>query len=113
MAGMNEIMGELIQMNSHMVMRDLDKMMMCAGIIGAAIMLISAIASIVSKDKKTAAICAGVMVIAIVAAIVGANQPRVKEIRACANGPISLEQVADVYDIKNIDGKELTLWVKQ
>ena len=32
-----------------------------------------------------------------------------KEIRACVNGPVSLERVSAVYDIVSIDGKEIVL----
>ena len=41
--------------------------------------------------------------------VTGASQPMEKIIRACADGPVSLEQVAVRYDIIGVDGKELTL----
>jgi hypothetical protein len=43
----------------------------------------------------------------------GVRMPRIKEIHACVNGPISLERVSAVYDIVSIDGKEIVMRERQ
>lgn len=50
-----------------------------------------------------------VAVAGVILLVHGARLPRVKEIKACAYGPISLEEVAARYDIIEVDGKLLTL----
>ena len=45
--------------------------------------------------------------------VYGVCMPRVKEIHACVNGPVSLETVSSVYDIVRIDGKEIVLMERQ
>ena len=41
--------------------------------------------------------------------IAGSSRPKVKQIRCCASGPVSLDLVAARYDIVSVDGKELVL----
>lgn len=50
-----------------------------------------------------------VAVAGVILLVHGARLPRVKEIKCCASGPISLEEVAARYDIIEVDGKLLTL----
>ena len=113
---MGELTGELIQMNCHMVTSR------AAGtIIGCGIMLaipFGAIAvgiGIAAHDDRsrvlgvTAGVLAALCIGCAAMAWHGYHMPKEKIIHACANGPVSLERVAAVYDIVDVDGKELTL----
>ena len=110
---MTELTGTLIEMNAHMVVTDDAIRAMVFG--GAVVALFSMLMFVMLLDRKVAnkAIRAGVyafmMAIGIAILIAGNNSPRVKEIRACVNGPVSLERVNAVYDIVSIDGKEIVL----
>ena len=44
--------------------------------------------------------------------VYGSKMPRQQIVKACANGPISLELISSRYDILDVDGKELTLRVR-
>ena len=50
--------------------------------------------------------------VGIVIMIVGFSRPKEQIVHACANGPVSLEQIAVKYDIISVDGKELKLRVR-
>lgn len=105
-------MGELIQMNSHMVMADEACAMIIIGIVIAVGCIICAIITLIRSEKHQGryfAIFLALAMIGVVFIVTGSNEPRKKVIMACANGPVSLEQVAAVYNIKDIDGKMLTL----
>lgn len=105
--------GELIQMNAHMVTTGEASLMVCVGM--TALLVFAVLAALAAREKERphrlfyTSFFAVIAIVGLVVLIVGANRPRVKEIRACVNGPLSLEQVAAVYDIVEIDGKELTL----
>lgn len=111
---MGELTGGLIRMNVHMVVTADAKRAMIFG--GVMLAIFTALLVYVILDTKSnnrihkIGVCILFMALSIGALIIGANMPRAKEVRVCADGPISLEQVATVYDIKNIDGKELVLW---
>lgn len=108
---MGTVVGELIQMNSKMVMSIEAEFMVVFGALGGSVMLIVAFVCLWDKNKRwwlwlvPALLLAGLV-------FWGNSMPRIKEIHACVNGPISLEQVSAVYDIIKIDGKELTLRVR-
>jgi len=108
-----ELTGGLIRMNAHMVVRGDAKAMIIFGIIFAAFCLVCAVATLLSKKKehkkRYVAFFVSFALIGVIVAVIGSDQPRQKVIMACADGPISLEQVAAVYEIKGIDGKMLTL----
>lgn len=115
---MSELTGGLIQMNSHMVVTQDANTMIVGGMIAAVVFAVMLI--VVATDKvtdkagerlklKRVALFAVLTLLAGVVAIIGANQPRVKEIHACASGPLSLERVASVYEIVCVDGSELVL----
>lgn len=109
---MNELVGGLIQMNSHMEQSGLAVFLL---VIGVSIALVCGIASMynfVDGDKKFAVFVMVIAVMGVIAAIVGAKLPREQIIHACADGQVSLEQVAGRYDIINVDGNELTLRVR-
>lgn len=107
---MGTVVGELIQMNSKMVTSPAAETVI---VISTLFFLGFAIAT---------GVMAGInkwwwvtLVLAVISAAViayGVNMPRVKEIHACVNGPLSLETVSARYDIIKIDGKELTLRVR-
>lgn len=103
----------LIQMNAHMVVTAEAHAMMIVGVAIAGICILLAVLSAISKQKKHKgkyiAAFAALAMVGVVFLIVGANQPRQKVIRACASGPVSLEQIAAIYNIKEVDGKMLTL----
>ena len=105
---MGTVVGELIQMNAKMVMSAEAEFMVVFGTLVGAAMLIAAVMWWFEAKKRwwlwlvVALLMAGL-------AFWGDSMPRIKEIRACVNGPISLERVSAVYDIVKIDGKELVL----
>ncbi len=110
---MTELTGTLIEMNAHMVVTA-DAMR--ATIFGVAVAVLFGVLMLVMLTDRKAAnkavragVCAFMMAIGIAILIAGNNIPRVKEIRACVNGPVSLERVSAVYDIVSIDGKEIVL----
>lgn len=108
---MGTVVGELIQMNSKMVMTPTALFMALFGVIGGGLLLAVAVIWWSGNIKRW---WVGLIGAALLAGLAfwGNNLPRVKEIHACVNGPISLEQVSAVYDIVKIDGKELTLRVR-
>lgn len=115
---MSELTGGLIQMNSHMVVtRDANTLIvggMVMAVLFAMMLIIMATEKATdkagAKRKRNRVVAMGVMVlVGVVLVIIGANQPRVKEIHACASGPLSLESVAAKYKIVNVDGSELVL----
>ena len=108
---MGELTGGLIQMNAHMVRQDKFYVAMAIGVVAAIIFVMLAIFSI-GDSKKVFAAWLGLAAVAVVVVIIAYNQPMVKEIHACADGPVSIESIASVYDIVDIDGKELTLRVR-
>lgn len=110
--GEMKVAGELIQMNAKMVVTQDAMECMVFGLLGAIAFVIWTIWALRGKKKAWAVIFA---VLAIAEAGLfahGVMTPRVKEIHACASGPVSLEQIAVKYDIISVDGKELTLRVR-
>lgn len=106
---MGTVMGELIQMNAKMVVTKDARECIVLGVLACATMLFWTLFMIRAK-KRALAIVLGLIALGCGAlAVHGATMPRVKEIRACVNGPISLERVNAVYDIVEIDGKEIVL----
>ena len=108
---MGELIGGLIQMNSHMELSDVARVLV---VVGTFVVTVCVIAMICNgkRNKKFAAFVIACAVIGTIAVIVGRSLPREQIIRACADGQVSLEQVAGRYDILEIDGKELTLRVR-
>ena len=105
---MGEISSGLIEMNAHMVHSSAYFPMVFFGVACGIFFLIMAIANF--KEHKTAFFVCALFACVFLAILIAAfNLPLKKEIRACANGPISLESVAAVYDIVEVDGKELVL----
>ena len=105
---MGEMSGGLIEMNARMVMTDKAVTLLAVGIMLAVIFLIAGFMGWL-EGKKCWWVCfVGVVAFAAMA-MAGYRMPRVKEIRACVSGPLSLEVVATRYDIVNVDGKELVL----
>lgn len=108
MSGVHELTGGLIQMNARMVATGDAVTVIAIAAVTAALALLAAFIAWLDGKKRwwmyiiAAAICA-------VAVVIGCRMPRVREIHACAVGPVSLEQVAAVYDIVSVDGKELVL----
>ena len=104
---MGTVVGELIQMNAKMVMSDAAEFMTVMGVLFGALMLIAAFVCWDAKKRWWPWLVAALMFAGL--AFWGNSMPRIKEIRACVNGPISLETVSSVYDIVSIDGKEIVL----
>ena len=105
---MNELSGGLIQMNAHMVHQSQYFPMVFFGVACGIFFLIMAIANF-KEHKGTFYVCALFTCVFIAVLIAAFNLPMKKEIHACVSGPISLESVAAVYDIVEVDGKELIL----
>lgn len=108
-----EITGGLIQMTAHMEVTAAARGMMMAGIVAAALFAFLAICAALSRDKehKRRYVLAFLALALLGAALAtaGARTPREKIIKCCASGPVSLEQIAIKYDIREIDGKLLVL----
>lgn len=105
---MGTVVGELIQMNAKMVVSDTA---MCLLVIGAMFGALTLIVAVVwwfeAKKRWWLWLVAALLLAGL--AFWGNNMPRIKEIHACVNGPISLERVSAVYDIVKIDGKEIVM----
>lgn len=106
---MDTIAGGLIQMNAHMIMTGPATAMVGIGAIAVAITLTVMICFWFEMSRGKQALTIALVLVGVALIVLGVRQPRLKEIRACAAGPVSLEQVAAVYDIVAVDGKELTL----
>lgn len=107
---MGTVVGELIQMNSKMVISDnAEAVIVISVICFIAFALVTVMAF---GESKWWWIPLVLTVISVGTIIFGINMPRIKEIHACVNGPLSLERIESVYDIVKIDGKELTLRVR-
>lgn len=100
------IEGKLIEMNAHMMMTEGARMAIVFGALATAVFLFMLVLTLVvgGKHKVSTAITCAVMA-ALCAGLVamGNSAPWVKEIRFCADGPISLERLAAVYQIMKID----------
>lgn len=106
---MSELTGGLIQMNAHMVRVKGFEPMLAIGVAGVLIFGFM-LAFAISEKSKIGIWGCGMLTVAFVVVIVLALRlPMKKEIHACASGPVSLEQIATVYDIVEVDGKELVL----
>lgn len=109
----NTLESGLIQMNAHMVVESSAISMMVIGAVLAVLMFMVAIYELMCDGpKKFAWIWLMIGLAGVAMFLLGTSTPRVQEIRACAYGPVSLEEVAVKYEIVNIDGKELTLRVR-
>jgi len=108
---MTELTGGLIQMNSHMVVTNLANFLIVGGAFIVGVFIIGTILLLMDRpiNWKYVAIVASIAAIGGVIVLYGANMPRIKEIHACADGQVSIEQIGVRYDIVKIDGKELTL----
>ncbi len=104
---MGTVVGELIQMNSKMVLSDSASLVI--GISVICFMMFAIITVATYFDTKRWWIFLLLAVVSAGGIAHGVCMPRIKEIHACVNGPISLERVSSVYDIVSIDGKEIVL----
>ena len=104
---MGTVVGGLIQMNSKMVLSD--SAVLVIGIFVICFMMFAIIAGVAYGETKWWWIFLLLAVVSAGGIAHGVCMPRIKEIRACVNGPISLEQVSAVYDIVKIDGKEIVI----
>ena len=107
---MGTVVGELIQMNSKMVISDNAEVVIVISVI--CFIAFAFCTVIVFGETKRWWIPLVFAIVSVGAIVYGINMPRVKEIHACVNGPLSLERIESVYDIVKIDGKELTLRVR-
>lgn len=103
----------LIQMNAHMVVTGEALSWMIVGVIVAVVGLLVALLVATGKKRQhkwryfAAFLIVGLLGIAMV--VGGDRVPRRKVIKCCASGPVSLEQIAILYDIIEVDGKMITL----
>lgn len=108
-----ELTGGLIQMTAHMEVTAGARAMMAAGAVLAVLFALLTLAAAASREKehkwRYVLIFAAFMAMGFGLIIAGGNAPREKIIQCCASGPVSLEQVAVRYDIREIDGKLLVL----
>ena len=106
---MSEITSGLIHMNAHMVRTSASSGMMIFEFFAALVLFFVAALSYSECGWKFSGMLALLGIACVVLFIVGLNTPRVKEIRMCANGPISLEAIAARYEIVSVDGAEITV----
>jgi hypothetical protein len=106
---MTEMANGLIEMNAHMVRTGEATTMIVMGLFGALLMLFAAVLAYPAFGWKATAILGIIGLAFAVVFIMGMNEPRVKELRMCAYGPVSLEAVAGQYQIVKVDGKEITV----
>ena len=104
---MGTVVGELIQMNCKMVVSDTASFVIGISVVCFTMFAIITVATYF--DTKRWWIFLLLAVVSAGGIAYGVCMPRIKEIRACVNGPISLERVNAVYDITKIDGKEIVL----
>ena len=104
---MGTVVGELIQMNSKMMLSDTATTVIVISVIFFAIFIIAT--AVAYGETKRWWILLLLAVVSVGGIAYGVRIPRIKEIHACVNGPISLERVSAVYDIVSIDGKEIVL----
>lgn len=102
----------LIQMTAHSLISSAAQGWIIAGALIAALgaFLVLCVAT-GRRERMVRYIIVFAMVAAagILMLVHGARLPRVKEIKCCASGPVSLEEIAARYDIIEVDGKLLTL----
>lgn len=106
---MGELTGSLIEMNAKMVMTGTATTMIWVGFMLAAVFLLFSLLAGANDSNWLALAFFCAAVICVIVGAAGAKMGRIKEIRYCANGPISIEQVAATYDIIKIDGKEIVV----
>ena len=106
---MGELTGGLIEMNAKMVITDGAAKLLSLGLIFAVAFAIGLILFAIERNSGGALISVVFVVAGIVLMIIAVRQPRVRELRACANGPVSIEQIATKYDIVSVNGKEIVL----
>lgn len=103
----------LIQMTAHTLTTPAAQRWIIVGALFAALgaFLVLCVALSARQDHKLRYlfIFTAVTVCGVIMLTHGTRMPRVKEIKCCASGPISLEEVAARYDIIEVDGKLLTL----
>ena len=108
-----EITGGLIRMTAHMEVTAGAHALIVAGAIVAGLfgfLAICAAASRRTEHRRRYVLAFAVFALLGAALMIGgARQPREKILMCCADGPISLEQVATRYDIRQVDGKLLVL----
>ena len=100
----------MIEMTAHMVARPEAVGITSVG--GFVLAIYAGWATYAILERKWRVLLALTVLAGIGAAMMigGMTAPRVKEIKACASGAVSLEQIAVQYEIKGVDGKLLTLW---
>ena len=110
---MTELSGGLIQMTAHMEVTAGARGMMIAGaVVGVLFTWLTLAAAFSGKTEHKRRYVLAFAAFALLGfglLIAGGNAPREKILQCCASGPISLEQVAVRYDIREIDGKLLVL----
>lgn len=107
-----EFSGALIEMNTHMYPSQAARYLLISGGI---LVFASIMSLLIFWDKKNTSLIIALaitFVIGIGMIFYGDSLPRDKVIMACANGPVSIENVADTYDILLIDGKMMKLRVR-
>ena len=99
----------LIQMNVHMEVTQWAEALIVLGIFAAAVSFLIALSLMMNRERRLALVFAAIGLLGAALIVVGARMPRDRIITACANGPVSIEQVAAVYDVIEVDGKMMRL----
>lgn len=99
----------LIQMNVHMEVTQWAEGLIVLGIFAAAVSFLIALSLMMNRERRLALVFAAIAMLGAALIVVGARMPRDRIITACASGPVSIEQVAAVYDVIEVDGKMMRL----
>lgn len=99
----------LIQMNVHMEVTVFAQILMALGIAAAVSGVFIVICGLMMEERRLALVFAAIGLLGAALIVVGARMPRDRIITACASGPVSIEQVAAVYDVIEVDGKMMRL----
>ena len=108
-----EFTGNLIEMNAKYTAKGYANSIIFVGAIMIMFGLLFLISELIYGKGKTRVIrsfiSGSVMLIGISLVIFAFKIPKDHIIKCCANGPISIEQLSTLYDIIDVDGKEITL----
>ena len=111
--GLTAVAGEIIEMNRHSVMSGDAVRAVLFGAVLAAAFTGALVAWFQNKNKDKSKVYPVIFAVLILAGAVlftaGVKAPKKKRIMACVTGPVSLQHIAEQYDIVDIDGKMLTL----
>lgn len=108
-----EFTGTLIEMNAKYATKGYANLIIIVGAITIMSGFLFLISELIYGEGKTrvirSSISGFVILIGISLVIFAFKIPKDHIIKCCANGPVSIERISTLYDIIDVDGKEITL----